>query len=213
MNLIFLGPPGSGKGTQSSKLADLIGLDVIATGNILRDEIKNSSKLGVIAKSYVEKGDLVPDDLILNIIKNKVKNINSFLLDGFPRNINQAIELERMLSSIEKKIDCVVNFEVPDDILVKRILGRYVCKECKEVYNSFFKDTKQKNICDICGSNQLEKRIDDNEETLRNRMKVFHKSNNELCDFYKKNNLLISINAIENENFIFDKLKKLLKIN
>ena len=143
MNLIFLGPPGSGKGTQSSKLAERFDINIISTGNILREEISNSSQNGKLAESYIKEGALVPDEIVIEIIKNKINNLNNFLLDGFPRNINQAVELDKMLTTIKKNIDLVVNFDVSDDILIKRITGRFICKECKEVYNEFFKKTKK----------------------------------------------------------------------
>ncbi len=208
MNLIFLGPPGSGKGTQSSKISLKYNLEILATGDILRSEIDKGSSLGMSAENYIKSGDLVPDKVVIEIIQNRVKNLDGFLLDGFPRNLTQAKELKSMLLNINKKIDLVINFEVPDSILIKRILGRFICKKCKEVYNDFYKKTLVKGRCDKCNSSDFKRRSDDNEETLKNRMSIFHESNDMLCEFYRKNNLLISISGVENQDFIFQSLER-----
>lgn len=211
MKLIFLGPPGSGKGTQATLFKNNFNTESISTGDLLRSEIDKSSRIGLEAKSYMNKGDLVPDEIVLGLIKMKISNTNNYILDGFPRSENQAIELDNILKEINHKIDLVVNFVVPDDIIIKRILGRYICSKCGEVYNDYFKQPKVAEICDKCKSNSFKRRNDDNEETLKNRLNIFHKSNDLLCNYYKKNNLLISIEAIKNEDFIFNLLKNTIE--
>jgi adenylate kinase len=209
MNLIFLGPPGSGKGTQALKIANLFQLTNISTGDMLREEISLKTEFGVLSSSFMEKGLLVPDELVVKLIENRVsKNDRSsgFLLDGFPRNIEQAIILNNVLSKIAKKIDIVFNFEIEEGVLLERIKGRFSCKKCNMTYNKLFSDTKVDGLCDICGSSDFESRIDDNEQVLKNRLDVYRKSNLKIIEFYQKNNLIISIDALKSISLVFDDL-------
>jgi adenylate kinase len=208
-NIIFLGPPGSGKGTQASMVSKELNVPTISTGEVLRKQVEMESEIGKIAKSYMNSGGLVPDAVVVDIIKNRIFEDdcqNGFILDGFPRNMNQAVVLDSMLSSFNKKIDIVFNFEINDEILIKRIAGRYSCKKCGLVYNSYFKLPKKEGICDNCKSTQFENREDDNEHTVKNRLKVYHNSTVELIEYYKKKNLLCSIEAIESVPLVFDRL-------
>ena len=211
-NILFLGPPGSGKGTQAKMLADYLNIPTLSSGDMLRDEVDLGSELGKKIKTYMQSGDLVSDEIIILLIKNFLvqKHLNGFILDGFPRNINQAYSLEKMFLEIGKSIDKVFNFEVPDDVLIKRILGRYSCKECGSIYNAYFKPTSRLGICDKCNSDKLECRKDDNEQVLKNRLLVYHKSTFPLIDFYQKKHLLISIEAVKSSHIIFDVLKNSL---
>jgi adenylate kinase len=211
-NILFLGPPGSGKGTQAKMLADYLNIPTLSSGDMLRDEVDLGSELGKKIKTYMQSGDLVSDEIIILLIKNFLvqKHLNGFILDGFPRNINQAYSLEKMFLEIGKSIDKVFNFEVPDDVLIKRILGRYSCKECGSIYNTYFKPTSRLGICDKCNSDKLECRKDDNEQVLKNRLLVYHKSTFPLIDFYQKKHLLISIEAVKSSHIIFDVLKNSL---
>jgi len=211
-NILFLGPPGSGKGTQAKMLADYLNVPTLSSGDMLRDEVDRGSELGKKIKTYMQSGDLVPDEIIILLIKNFLvqKHLNGFILDGFPRNINQAYSLEKMFLEIGKSMDKVFNFEVPDDVLIKRILGRYSCKECGSIYNTYFKPTSRLGICDKCSSDKLECRKDDNEQVLKNRLLVYHKSTFPLIDFYQKKHLLISIEAVKSSHIIFDVLKNSL---
>ncbi len=211
-NILFLGPPGSGKGTQAKMLADYLNVPTLSSGDMLRDEVDRGSELGKKIKAYMQSGDLVPDEIIILLIKNFLvqKHLNGFILDGFPRNINQAYSLEKMFLEIGKSTDKVFNFEVPDDVLIKRILGRYSCKECGSIYNTYFKPTSRLGICDKCNSDKLECRKDDNEQVLKNRLLVYHKSTFPLIDFYQKKHLLISIEAVKSSHIIFDVLKNSL---
>jgi adenylate kinase len=211
MNIIFLGAPGSGKGTQALMLAKKTNIIQISTGEALRNEVESKTHIGLLAKSYLDEGKLVPDEVVVDIIKNRISKKdckNGFLLDGFPRNIEQAESLEDILKDLGMKIDLVVNFEIDEEILLKRILGRFSCKECGAVYNKFYKNTEVKGICDECHNSEFSSRNDDNEETLKNRLKVYKQFSDPLIDFYKRNNLLISISALKNPSLIFDSLIK-----
>ncbi|MBP7709694.1 MAG: adenylate kinase [Rickettsiales bacterium] len=209
MNIIFLGAPGSGKGTQAVMLAKKLEITAVSTGEVLRKEVLQQSDIGKLAKSYMDSGKLVPDEVVIDIIKKQVAEEScgkGFILDGFPRNIAQAVKLDEMLRNIGKKIDIVFNFDVSEDVLVKRILGRFSCKGCGEIYNRYFKLPKKDGVCDKCGSIDFENRKDDSEETINNRLKVYHESTFPLIDYYKKNNLLLSIRAVESPPLVFEAL-------
>ncbi len=201
VNMIFLGAPGSGKGTQSALLADNLKIPNISTGEILRREVAEKSEIGVLAKSYMESGGLVPDQVVVDIIKKRISETDcnsGFILDGFPRNSKQADILEEMLKLLGKKINLVINIEADEEVLVKRIAGRFTCKKCGTVYNRFFNPTKAENICDKCGSSDFESRSDDKEETVRNRLKVYDQNTKELIEFYRKKDLIYSVNGLKN---------------
>ncbi len=211
MNIIFLGAPGSGKGTQAEILSSKLGIKTISTGEVLRKEVVEKSEIGILAKSYMDSGKLVPDEVVINIIKNYLSGNNfekGFILDGFPRNISQAIKLDEMLLVISKKIDLVFNFEVEEEVLMKRILGRFFCKNCGAVFNKFFKTPKQDGVCDQCSKSDFDSRSDDTEETINNRLKVYRESTAPLIDYYKKNNLLFSISGIKSPPLISEELIK-----
>jgi len=210
MNIIFLGAPGSGKGTQASLLSKNLGIESIATGDLLRKEVEKKSKIGIIAKEQMESGALVSDSVVVDIIREKIVTKsceNGFILDGFPRNINQALKLEEMLDNCNKIIDKVFNFEVEEEVLVKRISGRYICKKCGTVYNRYFKPTIKDGKCDNCDSNEFETRSDDNELTVKNRLKVYKESSFPLIEYYKKKHLLVSIDALKISTLVFEDLK------
>ena len=210
MNFIFLGAPGSGKGTQASLLSKEFFIESISTGDLLRKEVERNSKIGIIAKEQMESGALVSDEVVIEIIKEKIATKsceNGFILDGFPRNINQAVKLEEMLEKHNKKIDKVFSFDIEENVLIKRIAGRYTCKKCGTVYNRYFKPTSKEGECDNCGSNELENRIDDNEETVKKRLTVYKESSFPLIEYYKKKYLLVSINALKISTLVFEELK------
>lgn len=209
MNIIFLGAPGSGKGTQAEMLAKKLNIPTISTGEALRKEVELQSEIGKEAKSFMETGKLVPDEIVVGIIKNRVimdDCQNGFILDGFPRNINQALVLDEMLSLINKKIDVVFNFDIDEDVLVKRISGRFSCKDCGAVYNRYFKMPVKEGVCDGCGSDQFMSRSDDNESTVKSRLEVYHESTSKLIEYFVKKNLLISVNAVKSLALVFEEL-------
>jgi adenylate kinase len=211
MNIIFLGAPGSGKGTQAIMLAKELEIPAISTGEALRKEVELQSEIGKLAKSYMNSGKLVPDEVVVDIIKNRITQSDcqkGFILDGFPRNIAQATTLEHTLSSLGKKIEKVFNFEVGEEILIKRISGRFSCKNCGAVYNRYFKSPTQEGVCDNCKSNHFENRADDNEATVKNRLKVYHESTFELIQYYEKKNLLVLVDAIKSAPLVFEELIK-----
>lgn len=188
MKLIFLGPPGAGKGTQAVKIAERFQIAHISTGDMLRAEIREGTQLGLEAKSLIDHGELVPDDVILGMVKNRIQKEdckNGFLFDGFPRTIAQAEALEQISA-----IDYVINLEVPNERLISRISGRRMCAECGAGYHvSTYADESCK-----CGAS-LYQREDDKEETVRNRLVVYERSTKPLIDFYTKKGLLHSING------------------
>ncbi|MDA0902219.1 MAG: adenylate kinase [Proteobacteria bacterium] len=200
-NIIFLGAPGSGKGTQASLLSKSLNIPTISTGEILRKEVSNGSEVGILAKSYMDSGSLVPDEVVIKIIENRIVNSDcndGFILDGFPRNLDQALMLEKALASIGKEIDKVIYLSVPDDIIVKRISGRFSCKSCGEVYNQFFKSTIKNGVCDKCGSTDFESRSDDNEATVINRLKVYNKNTKAMFAVYEKKGLIYKVDGLKN---------------
>lgn len=188
MKLIFLGPPGAGKGTQAVKIASKFDIAHISTGDMLRAEMREGTELGKAAKSLMDRGELVPDDVILGMVKNRIQQPdckNGFLFDGFPRTIAQAEALESI-----SPIDAVINLEVPVERLIQRISGRRMCPKCGAAFHI---STRKDNICD-CGT-QLYQRDDDKEETVRNRLVVYERSTKPLIEYYANKGLLHSING------------------
>ena len=210
-NLIFLGAPGAGKGTGANGLLEREPLVHISTGDILRAEIKNGTELGKSASVLMEKGELVPDEIVAGMVKSRLKQPdcqNGFILDGFPRTIKQAELLEEALDEIGKKIDAVIYFDISDDILLKRLTARMSCKQCGKIYNKIFVPPKKENICDDCDI-ELFQRPDDSLETAKDRLKVFYESTQPLIDYYKGKNLLTSIKEVEKEKMIASLFEKL----
>jgi adenylate kinase len=189
MNIILLGPPGAGKGTQSKYLEDHFHLKQLSTGDMLRHAVATGSPVGTLAKSYMEGGKLVPDEVVVGVISEAIdelpKDSAGFILDGFPRTVQQAEALDELLSRIGKNIDAVVVVDVKDDVLVKRISGRFTCASCGEVYNDFFRLPKTGGVCDRCASTSFKRRSDDNPETVRERLVVYHQQTKPLIDYYK----------------------------
>lgn len=212
MKLILLGPPGGGKGTVAKRLQVEFNIPVISTGVILREAVDKKSKLGIEVENIMSKGGLVPDHIILEIIKERIKQEdcrNGYIFDGFPRNIEQENSLEKLNKELNEYIDYVFYFEIPFDEIVKRLSNRRVCKKCSTNYNLSFNPPEKDNTCDLCGG-KLYQREDDKEETIKNRLKVFAKQTIPLKKYYKEKKLLKVIDANLSEN-AFLEIKKILR--
>ncbi len=204
---IFIGPPGSGKGTQAKKLAEFLNYSFISTGDILREEVKRNTKIGKFAKEYMEKGLLVPDDLMLKIIKKNLKKGIRFILDGFPRTIEQAKGLDEILKKKSLKIEKVFYLNVDEDEIIKRLSSRRVCPLCKKIYNLLVERPKNDEICDICNV-KLILRDDDKEEVIKKRIEVYKKDTEKLINYYKDK--LIEIDGEGEPEKIFENIKNSL---
>lgn len=192
MRIILLGAPGAGKGSVGRPLSAELGIPVISTGDIFRSNICNKTKLGVTAKSYMDKGELVPDELTVSIVEDRIMQedcINGFILDGFPRNIFQAKELDRILESSKTPIDLVLNVHLSDDMIILRLSSRMVCSSCGESYNRLSKDTSMPGICDRCGG-KVCVRDDDRPETIKKRLETYYSQTQPLIDFYDSRGIL-----------------------
>lgn len=212
MNIILLGPPGAGKGTQAKKISEHFSLPHISTGDILRENISNNTSLGMKAKSYMSRGELVPDELLITIIKDRLSRKDcskGFMLDGYPRTIPQADALQMILTESDKKLDAVINISVGDDELVKRLSGRRMCK-CGASYHISFNPPKKDGVCDAC-KGKLYQRDDDKAEAVRNRLDVYKKQTQPLIDYYDKKGILRTIDGENDIPRIFEDLKEVLE--
>ncbi len=189
MNLVLLGPPGAGKGTQAKLLEDSRSLVKPATGDMLRAAVAAGTELGRKAGDIMERGELVPDDLVIKLIAERIDakgGVKGFILDGFPRTIAQAEALDRLLKERHKRLDRVIVMEVDDDALVERIAGRFACADCGEGYHDLYKMPKVPGVCDRCGGTQFVRRRDDNEAVVRSRLKAYHAQTEPLIDYYTR---------------------------
>ena len=212
MRLILLGPPGGGKGTVAKRLQAEFNIPIISTGVILREAVGKKNKLGIEVENIMRKGGLVPDHIILEIIKERIKQEdckNGYIYDGFPRNIEQANSLEKLNKELNENVDCVFYFEIPFSEIIQRLSSRRVCKKCSINYNLSFNPPKKDNTCDLCGG-ELYQREDDKKETIKNRLKVFDKQTVPLKKYYKEKKLLKVIDANLSEN-AFLTIKKVLR--
>ena len=213
MNIIFMGPPGAGKGTQSDLIVEKYGLVHISTGDIFRDAIKNETKLGLEANSYLDGGKLVPDSLTINIVKERLSQDDiekGFLLDGFPRTIEQAKALDQMLEESHRKIDLVLNLEANFDELIKRLTARRLCKDCKTSYHLEFNPPKVAGVCDKCGG-ELYQRSDDNEEKAIVRLNTYNEETKPLVEYYEKTGLLSNVDGLKSIDDVFVDIKKIIE--
>ncbi|ADO45121.1 adenylate kinase [Hydrogenobacter thermophilus TK-6] len=207
MILVFLGPPGAGKGTQAKMLSEELGFKHISTGDMLREAVKNATPLGLKAKEYMDRGDLVPDDIVIAMVEQVVLKEKKVILDGFPRTIAQATSLDSMLKKHGREVSKVILFEIDDEVIVDRLTGRRICPNCGAVYHLKFSPPKEDQICDICGT-KLIQRQDDTEEVIRRRLEVYRRQTAELIDFYKRQNKLISLDAQKSIEELYKDLKK-----
>ena len=211
MNIVLFGPPGSGKGTQAKMLVEEYRIPHISTGDILRDNLKNKTKLGLEAKSYMDKGELVPDEVLIGIIKDRLSQsdcASGFLLDGYPRTLPQADALSKILDEIGMKLDVVLNIDVPDEELIKRLSGRRMCP-CGASYHVLFNQPKQEGICDLDG-NKLYQRDDDREEAIMHRLDVYKTQTQPLIDYYTKEGLMVTVNGTGGISEVFAEIRRVL---
>ena len=208
MKIIFIAPPAAGKGTQSNLLSNEFNIEHISTGDLLREEIKSGNKE---LQSIIESGKLVNDELILSILAKKIDSLDSYILDGFPRTINQAISLDELLKSKNEKIDYVIYLSVDKEIAKKRILGRVSCPKCGSVYNTMIEgmNSKVDMICDNCNS-KLTKRIDDTEETLSTRYDTYIRETEPLIEYYKNKGVLYQIDSSRDTMTVYNDIKNIL---
>ncbi len=195
MRLMVLGAPGAGKGTQAVILSKRLKIPHISTGDIFRSNIKNETPLGKLAKQYIDSGALVPDEVTIGIVKDRLTKpdcSNGFILDGFPRTIPQAESLDRMLDEMGQRLDMVINIEVDDDVIIRRLSGRRVCPECNTIYHVSTSEHAKQGICGNCGA-KLIQREDDREETIINRLRTYHIQTEPLISYYKGKDILAEV--------------------
>ncbi len=212
MKLLIMGRPGAGKGTQAANIKEYYNIPHISTGDMFRAAIKNQTKLGLEAKSYMDQGALVPDEVTIGIVEERLLEDdckNGFLLDGFPRTIAQAEALDAFLAKNGVKLDAVLDVNVPAEILVRRMVGRRVCKTCGATFHVEFNPPKVDGICDNCGTTLIQ-RADDTEATAVNRLAVYDNNTAPLLDFYAKQNLLKTVNGDQSLDKVFEDIKKVL---
>lgn len=207
MNIVLLGPPGSGKGTQAKMIAEKYGVVHISTGDILRENVRNNTPLGVEAKKFMEAGKLVPDSLLIDIIKDRLAKDDvkgGWMLDGYPRTMPQAEAMDKILPNLGQKIDVVLNIDVPDEELVKRVTGRRMCN-CGTTYHVQFNPPKVEGKCDACGAD-LYQRADDTEETVKERLQAYHAQTQPLIDYYDKRGIVATVIGVGDIKEIFGKV-------
>lgn len=206
MKLILLAAPGAGKGTQAEKLSEHFGIPTISTGAILRKNIKEETKLGRLAKGYIDDGNLVPDEVMIEVVKSRISEDDckdGFILDGFPRTLNQAEALEKS----DIKLDAVLNIDVADETIIERLSGRLECSKCAATFHKIYRKPEKEGICDNCGG-ELITRADDNPETIKSRLETYHTQTEPLLKFYRERNLLKTASG---QDEISDTTKNVLK--
>ena len=215
MKIIMLGAPGAGKGTQAKKIAEVCNVPHISTGDIFRANIKNGTALGAKAKEYMDKGLLVPDELVCDLVVDRIQQSDcekGYILDGFPRTIPQAEALTNALNAIGQKMDFAINIEVPDENIVQRMSGRRACVGCGATYHVVYNTTKVEGVCDACGE-ALILRDDDKPETVKNRLNVYHDQTQPLIDYYTKEGILVEVDGTKAMDEVFSDILKVLGVH
>ncbi|MBL5981783.1 adenylate kinase [Petrotoga sp. 8T1HF07.NaAc.6.1] len=210
MRLLFFGPPGAGKGTQAKKVAQEFQIVHISTGDILRDAVSKGTELGKMAKAIMDRGELVSDEIMNSLVKEKLEELDSFILDGYPRTLDQAKFLDQATKELQKEIDAAVLIDVSEEEIVKRISNRRVCPNCGKVYNLITLQPKEDEKCDVCGT-KLIQRDDDKEEVVRERYKVYKKNTEPVIEYYRKNNKIITIDGAQNVEDVTKELFNILR--
>lgn len=214
MKIIMLGAPGAGKGTQAKKIADVCNIPHISTGDIFRANIKNGTELGAKAKAYMDKGLLVPDELVCDLVVDRIQQDDckdGFIFDGFPRTIPQAEALTNALNAIGQNMDFAIDVDVPDENIINRMSGRRACVGCGATYHLVFNPTKVEGICDVCGE-KLILREDDKPETVKNRLNVYHEQTQPLIDYYKGQGILRTVDGTKAMDEVFADILKVLGV-
>ena len=212
MKIVFMGPPGAGKGTQAEKIIETYQIPHISTGDMFRKAIKDQTELGMEAKRYMDQGALVPDHVTIGIVKDRLSESDcksGFLLDGFQRTVDQAKALDEILTSLDSKIDYVINIDVDLNILKERLTGRRICRSCGATYHKIFNPSAVEGVCDKCGG-ELYQRKDDNEETVGNRLDVYVNQTKPLLDYYSLAGNLVNINGQQSIELVFEEIQKVL---
>ena len=199
MNIVLLGPPGCGKGTQAKRLQNRFGMRQLSTGEMLRAEVALGSELGLEAKAIIEDGRLVPDEMIVGLVARKIndpESKNGYILDGFPRTVPQAEALDEILVTSNAQVDKVIEFKVEDESMIKRITGRYSCDNCGSGYHDEFLKPKSQGICDSCGGTTFSRRADDKEETVRSRLVEYHQQTAPIIGYYANRGVLVTVDGM-----------------
>jgi adenylate kinase len=213
MNLILLGPPGAGKGTQAEKISDNFGIPHVSTGDIFRENLSKETELGLKAKEYMDRGELVPDEVVIGIVDDRLQAgdcNDGFILDGFPRTVVQADALKKILRETGRQIEHVLNIQVPDGVVIERLTARRTCADCGAVYHLQFNTPRNDNRCDSCGG-ELYQREDDREQTIRARLEEYNKKTKPLIDYYRSEGLLREIDGSVSEEEVFGSIHAVIE--
>jgi len=213
MHLILFGPPGAGKGTQAERIAKKMGIPHISTGDMFREAAAKKTELGFKVKEYMDKGELVPDDIVVRVVEERLKQSDcekGFLLDGFPRTVFQAEVLDRILERLNRKVDAVINLEVGEEEIIRRLSNRRVCRVCGAVYHLIFNPPKVQGRCDKCGG-ELYQRDDDREEAIKRRLKVYLEQTKPLIEYYRKKGILVDVDGNKSIGEVEKSIEQILK--
>lgn len=214
MNIVLLGPPGAGKGTQAELLHEKLGVPKLSTGDMLRAAVNEGTDIGRQVDSVMKAGQLVSDDIMINLIRERISMTdcrNGFILDGFPRTVVQAEALDKAMSVMNRYIDLVIEITVDDEALINRIAGRFACAKCGSGYHDEFKPTKVQDVCDVCGSKEFVRRKDDNRETVKSRLAAYHLQTAPLLPYYENEGILRSVNGMAEIGRVTMDIDKILK--
>ena len=213
MNLLIIGAPGAGKGTVSDRIINDYELVYVSTGDMLREAVKNGTPVGLQAQGYMNRGELVPDEVIHDIIVERLSRDDvdaGFLFDGYPRTKNQAVDLDEILKQLDKKVDCVIDLEIDDEDLIKRITGRRLCPDCGEIYNIYYKPSLKEGICDKCGGSLIQRK-DDNPDSLKVRLQEYHKNTQPVIEYYEEMGIVRHVDASKSKDEVYDDVKAILE--